>query len=365
MLAAENFKTVKNVLKTFVGGLPYHCHEDELRQFLEQFGSIEQIYISKDAEGQHKGFAFVSFYYLYPTLQLFGEHSFKSKTIEVKLNLLNHLIIPSLPPFVSSEDIYQTIESLGFPVARVIVGSGMNGVPADSASVKLVDDFHLNGLGHIGKLIIKGASILMEAKINKYLPAQILVKGSLGGRKHSKRLATQFSSDKKGKFYRQDLLPSNCGDTLFQEHNLLNSALMKSATQTGESEISTADTVGIGAFSNSPKVKKELPPSSLSFSKVSMLDDSPHDLFEFPKLDLFPRTTIAKVSTDMTLLLFPAVRHHSECIADNQFDHRSSPRRLSNFSSSFHTHPVLKSRSSSLVVVPEIKIGFFTYPGRD
>lgn len=362
MLGMEQSQTSKELLKTFVGGLPYHCYEEELRQFLEQFGSIEQIYVSKDSEGQHKGFAFVSFSRIYPTHNLFGEHGFKNKTIEVKLNLLNHLFVPSLPRFVSGEDLRQAIESLGYPVAKVMVGSGMNGIPAGTASVKLVDDFHLNDLGQIGKLIIKGAPVKMEARTNKYLAAKAPSIQNSSRKKHNKKSAHLFSSEKKVKNYLQDFSQNNCSNTLFYEHDMFTNTFMRSATRPSESEFSTGEMQELGEFSNGASGKKELATSFTGVNKDFMLNLSQAESLELSNVECNP-TTVSNDESEMAL--GPMIRHHSECLTDHDFDHRSMPRRLNSFSSSFFKGPVSKNRSSSAIVTPEITIGFYTYPGRD
>lgn len=48
--------------KIFVGGLPPHASEDDVRKHFSQFGGVEHCSLKTDAEtGRSRGFAFITF----------------------------------------------------------------------------------------------------------------------------------------------------------------------------------------------------------------------------------------------------------------------------------------------------------------
>lgn len=157
------------VLRTFVGGLPYHCDEDELWQFLEMFGQVEHMYMSRGLGGGHKGFAFVDFAASTTSSRVFGEHHFKNKVIEVKRNLLNCLVLGDIPPRISQADIQHAIESSGFSVAEIIVGDESNGLSKGTACVKLFDETLVGQIAPKGFLYVRGACLEAQAKLSKNL----------------------------------------------------------------------------------------------------------------------------------------------------------------------------------------------------
>lgn len=365
MSGASDHQPERTLLRTFVGGLPYHCHEEELRAFMERFGSVEQIYISKDIQGQHKGFAFVNFARLHPGKYLFGEHSFKSKPIEVKLNLLNQLFMQSVPPFVTIREIRSAIESLGFPVEGAMLGNGLNGIPPGTCCVKLVDDHQLSSAAIIGKIVVRGVSIHMEAKTNKFLSSN---ESFSNKKKPCKRHLQEFYSDKKAKnqhYHYHDSSPTS-SNLPKHESDLFSSGLMMTATRPSESDFSMGEireSQEFLSFTGGNKRKKSATLQS--------------GLMQFPSI----RNKIEKVEQDVTehvqlggstvleedrgFFAVPMTRHNSETLPGNSFDNLTATRRLSSFSSSFYSDTAARHTIAFSSYTPEVKIAFFTFPGRD
>lgn len=354
----------QGILKTFVGGLPYHCHEEELQQFMEQFGIVEQIYISKDGQGQHKGFAFVNFSHIHQTQQLFGEHSFKSKIIEVKINLLNHLFFQSVPQFVSGGEIRKAIESLGFPVVNVALGTGHNGIPTGTCSVKLLDDYQLSNASLIGKIVVKGVSIYMEAKTNKFIAAKPFKDTAVPARrKNSKKALHQFSSEKKSKNQYPDFSPTVSNIPL-HETGLFDSGLMMTATRPSDSEFSNGEFKEAQDFLfSTPDNKRKHSASLLEFS-----NEFPSFRNKFASIELSPaeigRFANSRLFEDPDIMPATMTRHNSESVTGTSIDSSGLPRRLSSFSTSFYSGNVHRDHIFN-ALMPEVKIAFYTFPGRD
>lgn len=353
----------KGVLRTFVGGLPYHCEEHELRQFMEKFGSVEHIYISKDGGGQHKGFAFVDFNSTFSHMNVFGEHSFKSKTIEVKRNLLNHLFISNFPPRLSETDIHSAIESLGFPVTEVLLGRGTNGIPVGAACVRLKDDTQVSNVAPSGTLIIQNESVSVLAKANKLFSKSPL--DSATKKKNNKKLSqantTRFNNTKHTIHQAFDFSRLvNGSPENFPDPEIFGMIQMSYQKLT-LSDLSTAEPRDTDQLSFSGEKKRKLSGSLLASSK------------EFPsfprkmeplgvKTQELPGRPYNALEETYTM---PAMsRHNSECLQDPDQLGLAHPRRLNSFSSSFYSNP--GSMASSIMTPSrECKISYFTFPGRD
>lgn len=363
MLGVAETLAETELLRTFVGGLPYHCREDELRQFMEYFGSVEQLYISKDSQGQHKGFAFVNFSYLYPGCQLFGEHSFKSKIIEVKLNLLNHLLLQGVPHTITAKDIKSAIEELGFPVASIMAGDGYNGIPVATYCVKLHDDSQLNSAAYIGEVMIKGALIYIEAKSNKHYSGKYFMDPMASRKKNNRNGHQQVNSEKKGKKHHTEFSPSG-SELQFHEQELYDSGIMITATKPSVSELSSNEKregqenlPNVGQ--NKRKQSASLIGTSTDFTPISKKIDS---------LEMIP-TDVSQLLNSVTFedpnpLPLAMMRHLSESATGTSHDSLGAPRKLSSFSSSFYTGSATRSRMPYALSL-EVKIAFYTFPGRE
>lgn len=354
----------KGALRTFVGGLPYHCEEHELRQFMEKFGTVEHIYISKDGGGQHKGFAFVDFSSTLCNAHVFGEHSFKSKTIEVKRNLLNQLFMSNLPADLSESDIQLAIESLGFPVAEALLGNGTNGIPVGAACVRLKDDNQVSNVAPSGVLIIKDEVVTVLAKANKVFaksPHESATK-----KKNNKKLSHANAT----KFNPKNSLPQpfdfsrlvGGSPENFPDHDVYG-MLQMSYPKLTVSDVSTADQqdgadhVSTSGTSKLRKFSGSLLASSKEFTSLP------------PKVELFEVKT-----QELPVRLFSDLgdsyagltvsRHYSECLQDTGQLGPNLPRRLNSFSSSFYSTSG-SLMSTGLTPSRECKISYFTFPGRD
>lgn len=363
MMGASDPQTEREFLRTFVGGLPYHCHEEELRLFMERFGSVEQIYISKDPQGQHKGFAFVNFSRLHPGKHLFGEHSFKSKPIEVKLNLLNHLFLTVVPHFVTAADIRTAIESLEFPVASLMLGNGHNGIPLGTCSVKLQDEFQLSNAALIGKIVVKGVVINMEAKTNKFLAIKP-IKDMINNKKRcNKKVLQQFHSDKKSKSQYHDFSPTSNFPPL-NESELFNSGFMMTATRPSDSEFSMGELRENQEFlSFIGDTKRKMSSPSKNFADVFATARNKIESVELTESDRFNLTS-SILYGDQQFPQVPMTRHNSETLTGTSFEAFNGPRRLSSFSSSFYTGNANRQRIARPPSL-EVTIAFFTFPGRE
>lgn len=350
-------------LKTFVGGLPFHCHEEELRLFMEYFGSVEQIYISKDPQGQHKGFAFVNFSELYQGYQLFGEHSFKSKLIEVKLNLLNTLFLQGVPHFITKGDIKTAIEMLGYAVESVMLGNGRNGIPLATCCVKLEDEYQLSSASLIEKIEAKGVRIHMEAKTNRFMMSKAIKESTNYMRKNNKRAHQQYNSEKKHKTFFQDISPALSNIPML-ETEFYGSSQPMNANRPNVNDLSIGElkeTPDIMSFSSKNKrklsaslqsISKEFTPKSNKMESVELSASESGQLVNsivFEEPDFFPMTM---------------VRHNSESITGTSLDSIAVARKMSCFSSSFYSGNVARNRTF-YVLASEVKIAFYTFPGRE
>src|SRR3990167_8916837 len=81
-------------LSVFVGALPKTASEDQLSQFMSQFGYVKDVYISKDeASDINKGFAFVNFANVNDVYNLFGQHIWLGKRLEIKRSLQKYITL--------------------------------------------------------------------------------------------------------------------------------------------------------------------------------------------------------------------------------------------------------------------------------
>lgn len=103
-------------IKTFVGGIPDTASEEDLRHFMQQFGSVRKVTFSKDKSGHKKGYGFVIFNHIKLPDQLFRQHRFFGKTMEVKKS--HHLTIEiyNIAPDLSGEDIKEALNTHGVRV---------------------------------------------------------------------------------------------------------------------------------------------------------------------------------------------------------------------------------------------------------
>lgn len=363
MAMVDDQLPAKGVLRTFVGGLPYHCEEHELKQFMEKFGSVEHIYISKDGGGQHKGFAFVDFSATFSHMNVFGEHSFKSKTIEVKRNLLNHLFISNLPPRLSETDIHSAIECLGFPVTEVLLGRGSNGIPTGAACVRLKDDTQVSNVAPSGTLIILNEVVTVLAKANKLFSKSPL--DSATKKKNNKKMTPvntmRFNNSKHTIHQPFDFSrlvngsPENFPDP--EIYGMMQMSYQKLTL----SDLSTTEQRDTDLLSFSGEKKRKLSGSLLASSKEFPFYPRKMESLGVKTQELpgKPYNTIEEAYTLPTMS-----RHNSECLQDSDLLGLALPRRLNSFSTSFYSTP--ESMVSSIMTPSrECKISYFTFPGRD
>lgn len=360
----------KEPLKTFIGGLPYHCDEEELEQFMRQFGAIQEIYVSKDSAGHHKGYAFVSFSTGHHSPRLFGEHSFKNKIIEVKRNLHNHLFLPRLHSTLSVLDIRSAIEEKGFAPSEIIIGTDSNGLATGTGSIRLVEENLLAQAALIGKLQINNHYIEIVVRNNKkYTNSH--PKDSSSKKKNNKKNMNIMSIGHDGKHIQPISLQNGTSavtnsntDGIINANTFVNYHQYSAGKSINNSEQST-DVVKetSDACSFSEEVKRKLSSSLKTHSK---------EYYPFPKKMEFLEqvsgdnrfVTLSSIEEDINLL-HPITRHSSESLTPSDFQDNGLNRRLSYYSSSFYTGnspSLIRTINTPLL---EIKIAFYTFPGRD
>lgn len=367
MIGETEWRAHQEPLKTFVGGLPYHCDEADLENFMKRFGVPEQIFISKDASGQHKGFAFVSFTTLDTTQQLFGEHNFKSKIIEVKRNLLNHLYLENIYSNISISDIKNSLGMLGFPLAEVILGTGFNGLPTKTACAKLSDEGQMPQAASIRKLEINGCLVELVAKFSKRIASKA-VKESPTRRKYNKK-AAELESNNSNQIQPAVLLNefnsvSSSHEGIFQ--NELKIRCMDQSKQSSlASTLSNADvkeSLDLCSFSGDKrrKLSNSLKTDSKEYFPFQRKVDSLGIVRE--EIRMSTLKSFEDFGGDNDFLYLP--RHNSESLAHSEFFEGENSRRLSSYSSSFFSSnsPLRKNLRLSLM---EVRVAFFTFPGRE
>lgn len=363
MANVEDHSPAKGVLRTFIGGLPYHCEEHELKQFMEKFGKVEHIYISKDGGGHHKGFAFVDFCGNSTNTSVFGEHSFKSKTIEVKRNLLNYLFMTDIPPRLSETDIETAIESLGFPVSEALVGTGANGIPVGTACVRLKDDAQVSNVAPKGVLIINDEVISVQAKANK-LFSKSPIDSATKKKNHKKNSQGNQRYSGKHSIHQPFDLSRMVGGSPenFPEQDIYG-LLQMSYQKLSLSDLSTNEArEGTDYPSLSGSIqKKKLGTSLLLTSQEFPLLPKKEGGLEVRTQELPSRGFIG---FDDSYTLPSMSRHNSDCLQDPDLMGLPLPRRLNSYSSSFYSTPGTLG-SSVMTPSKECRISYFTFPGRD
>ena len=149
-------------LSVFVGGIPKTASEDELSQFMSQFGYVKDVYISKDeASDIHKGYGFVNFADVEDAHNLFGEHSWHCKRIEIKRSLQKYITLKGLPLKATEQHVAQAFQRLGYITTEVLIGGRTVGVPLGTAGVEL-NKFYLQvQVAKLGTINILGKKVKM------------------------------------------------------------------------------------------------------------------------------------------------------------------------------------------------------------
>jgi len=165
MAWVDRNKATPNSLCVFIGGLPIDVEDEELASFLRKFGRIDDLYISRTPEqGHSKGFAFATFAPGVNKGTIFGEHSFKNKPLEIKLNTHGMLCLAGLQSDTTQAMIVKAFENLGFTAIEVIIGGPGIGVAEGIAFVRLEGSLsHLRAL-QVGNIILSGKRITISAK---------------------------------------------------------------------------------------------------------------------------------------------------------------------------------------------------------
>jgi RNA recognition motif-containing protein len=165
MAWVDRNKATPNSLCVFIGGLPIDVEDEELAGFLRKFGRIDDLYISRTPEqGHSKGFAFATFAPGVDKAVIFGEHSFKNKPLEIKLNTHGMLCLAGLPSDTTQELIVKAFDHLGFSATEVIIGGNGIGVADGIAFVRLEGSLsHLRAL-QVGNIILNGKRTTISTK---------------------------------------------------------------------------------------------------------------------------------------------------------------------------------------------------------
>jgi hypothetical protein len=338
--------------------------------FMSQFGIVHEVYISRDHNGSHKGFAFVNFLVVHVPERLFGEHSFKSKMIEVKQNLHNQLLLLNLPDKTNEGQIRQAIEELGFMVAEVTLGSESNGVPPGSASVKLAQEELVGQALSKQKVTINGLEVEISSRATKRPAPTTPQLKDLSGKKKVRHNNGQNSynvrdGDKHRVPRSQGLSLSNLSnETLEQTESLI--GLIQSFNRlsiNGDSEPSTVD---FGTLAEPDSALFPRPPRKMS----SSLKTNSKEYFPSPmktdSLQLAREESGAlSLDNDSGLKLPVTTRHNSECGIPTEVDFPLG-RRLNGCSTSYYSGSLAGSGFFSPVAKSqEVRIRFFTFPDRE
>lgn len=165
MAWVDRNKATPNSLCVFIGGLPIDVQDEELAEFLRKFGRIDDLYISRTPEAQHsKGFAFATFAPGVNKQAIFGEHYFKNKPLEIKLNTHGMLCLAGIPKETHQNAIRKAFDQIGYSTLEVIVGGPGVGVAEGIAFVRLEGSMaHLSAL-QVGNIILNGKRVSISAK---------------------------------------------------------------------------------------------------------------------------------------------------------------------------------------------------------
>ena len=155
-------------ISAFVGGLPSFCTEDQLTQFMSQFGYVKEVYISKDMTSHsHNGFAFVNLKRVHSMERLFGIHQLGGRPIEVKRSLQEYLYLKNVPAAASEADISAVIRQMGYRVVEILLGGRTPGVPQGVAGVRLSKFYHQEQVSKLRTIKILGVNVSVSLYIPK------------------------------------------------------------------------------------------------------------------------------------------------------------------------------------------------------
>ncbi len=349
----------KCCLYTFVGGLPYSCENHELESFMSQFGHITEVFIARDPVSQnHKGYAFVVYSQVHDLKTLFGAHLFKGKNIEVKRNMHNQALLTGLSNDTNEQDIKSAIEAVGYSVAEIIVGCEGNGVPLGSACVRLQNDQLLHEFMSRVSILVKDRNIEINSRSARknVHPIPCTPKDQAAGRKpKNARKYQQDSAERRIATRGGPLGISNSGisfDTIGDQDSQIGFYQSLARGSQVDSEHSTQDQsylpdIGVQAEVKARKLSSSLKTASKEYHP------SPSKPSSFATLgdELF-------FDDESKGVLFTG-RHSSEGVAGSPEPNSEGilSRRLSSYSSCFYT--------GSVPVQNEVRISFYTFPGRD
>ena len=185
-------------MSVFVGGLPPRCTQDQLTQFMSQFGYVKEVYISKHRKYPgHKGFGFVNFSHVTDPTLLFGKHSWKGQLTEVKRSLQNYLQLHDIPPQVTRADILSVFSQKGFQVWEILMGGIDAGIPQGVAGVRLSQYCHQEQVSMMGYIEILNQPVRVALHIpkNQYMPPKPLSIQNSPGQPRPRRFNSQTSDE--------------------------------------------------------------------------------------------------------------------------------------------------------------------------
>lgn len=348
----------QELFNTFVGGLPFYCEDDELRSFMSQYGKVAEVFISRDASSHnHKGYAFVAFHSVSNMKNLFGAHLFKGKMIEVKRNIHNQVLITGLTPDISEADIKAAIEDAGFPVSEILVGSEGNGVPVGSACAKLINDELLPALTDLGTLLVKDTLLELNTCSTRKPNQPNTPKDSASSKKqkNSRKFNQQEISDKKNhKTGHHPVAPSIISNEAYGEQDsalgMFSSFTKMSPEDSALSTLDFSQAFNEGSLPSGQKMRK-MSSSLKTNSKEYHPSPSNADVLALLGEDALFDDTHRRVLLNG--------RHNSDSANGSHDTHYENVlnRRLSSYSSCFYT--------SDSPVQNEVRIAFFTFPGRE
>lgn len=352
-------KSIHEPLKTFVGGLPYVCSEEDLSLFMGQFGMVEEVYLSRDHQlGTHKGFAFVTFKEVYSLKLLFGEHNYRGKPIEVKRNLQNQLTLSGLTTRITEKDVKAAFEEKGFEVVSVMMGGMTPGLCSGTACVRFKDNECLSEAASLGFLKISGTSVEIHAKSPRRFPQsnKESPKKKLNFESHIAEMRPRGGSRVEIETNSKKVISLGDFSNQTSECGLAKPEFDKSMTNSGISTTLFNKTEG---EPNSPNLTSSAPQRKLS-SNLKTNSKEYHPLIK--NVSVHVVRTDSQTEVELMSLSTPAF----ESFQSGDHQNAMSP------SSTFSGVPRLSSTSISFFgsrdgkpIKREVLVNFFTFPGRE
>jgi RNA recognition motif-containing protein len=341
-------------VETFVGGIPWNCSQDQLTQFMSQFGYVKEVYISKDENTANpKGFAYVNFSTVTKMDLLYGDHLWLGKKVQIKRSLQDFINLSDVPIQATESDIASAFISLGYRVREVLIGGKTPGVTPGTVGVRLMK------FSFQEKVCKQRFLTILETKVKMMLLRRMIEKTPPKTNKKA-RSNNVFQSSRSDHYHYSFIIPVSS----------------QAKIGVGRINLDMIDTPAIGEdqssdfhMSNSALRDKTVLTDSLSLlASIGTEIRSAHSGIGYdttePSEDMnFMNET--KLSADQVLCLCDQPSKHLnnqvDCyphmLADSAYSHRKASLQLSNTQNS--AQPVLPLEFTGR----EIWIAYFAFPG--